>query len=390
MKSYSILIIAWNAFVGHVEEFIINLKRTNPLVKISLLTIEPEAETDSIPAGIVENASEIIYFRKPSREFGIKLIDGLMKRFSFFRSFIYLSNQHYDIVNIHFVLPSFSHVMPWIKKVTRHIVISPWGSDVLRIEGDKKIRQLQKVYNDAQFVTVGKESQIGKRLIDVFKVDPDKLVGMGWGGAFFDFIQENSMSVTIEDAKKRFGLSGRYVITCGYNTQKEQRHEAIINAIHGVRGQLPENLTLLFPFTYGRSQWSDTYTMAIKEKAKSLGFDVVSVEENLDMSDLLKLRMATDIFVHVQTTDAGSRCVMEYVACNKKIVHGSWIYYGYLEKYKPSCYFPVDRLENLGACIVRAYQTPIESLPDEVMNIILNRGWKHKMLLWNNFFESLV
>ncbi len=390
MKSYSILVIAWNAYLGHVEEFIVNLKKTNPRVKISLLTIEPEPGPDSLPAGIVENVSEISFFQKPSREYGNKLVDGLIKRFFFLRTFICLSKKHYDIVNIHFVLPSISHVMLWIRKASRHIVISPWGSDVLRVKDEKKIAQLQKVYREAQFVTVGKESQIGKRLIDAFKVNPDKLVAMGWGGAFFDFIQENSMNITIEEAKERFGLIGRYVITCGYNTQPEQRHEAIIDAIHRVRNQLPENLTLLFPFTYGGSEWSDTYTKNIKEKAKGLGFDVVSVEENLDMPDLLKLRMAADIFVHVQTTDAGSRCVMEYVACNKKVVHGSWIYYGYLEKYKPSCYFPVDRLENLGECVVKAYHTPIEPLPEDVIDIILKRGWKHKMELWNNFFESLV
>ena len=390
MKSYSILVIAWNAYLGHVEEFIVNLKKTNPDVKVGLLTSEPESGTDSMPTGIVENASEISFFQKPSREYGNKLVDGLLKRYFFLRTFINLSKKHYDIVNIHFVLPSFSHVMSWIKKASRHIVISPWGSDVLRVKDEKKISQLLNVYHEAQYVTVGKESQIGKRLIDVFKVNPDKLVGMGWGGAFFDFIQENSVNVSIEEAKARFGLTGKYVITCGYNTQPEQRHEAIIEAIHRVREQLPENLTILFPFTYGRTKWSDKYTEAIKEKAKDLGFDVVSVEENLDMSDLLMLRMSTDIFVHVQTTDSGSRCVMEYVACNKKVVHGSWIYYGYLEKFKPSCYFPVDRLENLGECIVKAYHTPIEPLPEEVIDIILKRGWKHKMELWNHFFESLV
>lgn len=390
MKSYSILIIAWNAYLGHVEEFILNLKKTNPSVKISLLTVEPEPDSGSIPAGLLESTSEIAFFQKPLRVYRNRLVNGLIKRFLFFKTFICLSKKRYDIINIHFALPSFSYAMPWIKKASRHIIISPWGSDVLRIEGGKKIHQLQKVYNDAQFVTVGKGSQIGRRLIDVFKVDPNKLVGMGWGGAFFDFIQDNSMNVSIEEAKERFGLTGKYVITCGYNTQPEQQHEAILNAIYCVRDQLPENLTLLFPFTYGWSEWSDIYTKKIKEKAADMGFDVVSIEKNLNMSDLLKLRMATDVFVHVQTTDAGSRCVMEYVACNKKVVHGSWIKYAYLENYRPSCYFPVDRLENLGGCIVKACNTQIDPLPEEVMNIILNRGWKHKMELWNNFFVSLV
>ena len=388
MKTYSLLILAWNAYVGHVQEFIINLKKINPNVKISLLTSEPDL--DSIPDGIRQNTSEILFFQRPSRKYKSKFVEGFMKRFFFMKTFICLSNKHFDIVNIHFASPSLSHALHWIKKMSNRIVISPWGSDVLRVERQKKIKQLTKVYAAAHFVTIGKKNVVGERLINVFNVNPDKIIGLGWGGEFFDYIQENISDITTEEAKARFGLTGRYVITCGYNTQREQRHEAIIDAVYAVRDQLPENLTLLFPFTYGRTAWSDGYTEAIKEKAKCLGFNVVSVEDNLNMPDLFKLRMATDIFVHVQTTDSGSRCVMEYVACNKKVVHGSWIKYAYLEDYKPSCYFPVDRLEDLGECIVKAYNTDVAPLPHEVKDIIMERGWKHKMTKWNNFFESLL
>ena len=364
------------------------MKKINPLVRISLLT--SESDLDAIPDSIKENTSEVLFFRDSLRHHIGGSVDKLIKRVLFLWMFICLSNRKYDIVNIHFARPSLSHALHWINKMSKHIVISPWGSDVLRVEGEKKIEQLRRVYAAAQYVTIGRKNSVGERLINVFNVSPDKLINLGWGGEFFDFIQENSGDVTTEEAKARFGMTGKYVITCGYNTQPEQRHEAIIDAIHSVRNLLPDNMVLLFPFTYGRSEWSDGYTGAIKEKARGLGFEVVSVEENLGMADLLKLRMATDIFVHIQATDSSSRCVMEYVACNKKVVHGAWVDYPYLEKYRPSCYFPVNRLESLGECIVKAYHTEIGPLHPEVRKIILERGWKHKMTMWNNFFESLV
>lgn len=388
MKRYSLLIIAWDAYIGHVSEFIRNLKRINPHVEISLLT--SEADLKDVPDDIKENASDIHCFQYYSGKCRIKLLTQLINRFYFLNAFIRLSKKNYDIVNIHFAKPRLYFALPWIRKMSDHIVISPWGSDVLRVEGERAINHLQKIYEAAQFVTIGKTTTVGSRLINEFHVDANRLIGIGWGGEFFDFIQEHIVDVTEEDAKERFALNGRYVITCGYNTQREQRHEAIIDAVYSVKSQLPENLTLLFPFTYGRTVWSDKYTDALKEKAKDLGFDVVSVEESLSLSDLLKLRMATDIFVHVQTTDSGSRCVMEYVACNKKVVHGSWIKYAYLENYRPSCYFPVDQLENLGDCIVKAYNTEIGPLPQVVEDIIMERGWNHRMTLWNSFFESLT
>jgi hypothetical protein len=133
----------------------------------------------------------------------------------------------------------------------------------------------------------------------------------------------------------------------------------------------------------------EQYLELLKNECAVDGLDAVIVKERLDLSDLMKLRMSADIFVHIQTTDAGSRSVMEYVACNKKVVHGTWNHYAYLEDYKPSCYFPLDSLKDLGPRILDAYHSELKELPAEVKHIIYERGWDHKMTLWNEFFESL-
>lgn len=389
MKHYRILIIAWYASISHVSEFIRNLKIINPKAEISLLT--SKSNLSEVPQDTIDDTAEIICSKYYSGKSKNKLITGFVNRLFFVRTFIRLSKKSYDIVNIHYPRPRLSFVLKWIKKLSNNIIISPWGSDVLRLDGEKNIKRLRKVYAIADYITVWREFQIGKQIIEKFKVDPDKMVKLTWGGEFFDFIRENSSGISTKDAKARFGISNRYVITCGYNSQRQQRHDAIVDSIYSIRNQLPENLTLLFPFTYGQTEWTVArYTEEIREKGKKLGLDVVIIEEHLDMPDLFKLRMATDIFVHVQTTDAGSRCVMEYVACNKKVVHGAWMKYSYLENYRPSCYFPVDCMEHLGECIVKAYNAKVAPLPQTVANIIMERGWNYKMKFWNDFFESLV
>ena len=388
MKKYSILIVGLKCYSGHIREFIVNLKKKNPQVDITLLTyyIRDEFKEDITNSvnqivtlkryhGKVKN----IYYRKMMNIIYIKW--GLMKL---------QRKSHFDIVDIHFAKDFIKYAMPILKKMTKNIVITPWGSDVMRVESKKSIEDLTKIYSQANYVTVGPTSKIGKCAISKFKVNPEKMVKIGWGGEFFDFIQENAQNVTTETAKERFGLKDRFVITCGYNTLAAQKHEDIVNAIYKVKDQLPKNLTLLFPFTYPKSPENELYSKSIEEKAKALGFDVVAVDEYLDIMDLLKLRMATDAFVHVQDTDAGSRCVMEYVLCNKRIVHGAWVNYAYLEDYKPSCYFPVDKMENLGSVIVKACNAKVEELPQEVRSIILERGWNNRMTKWNAFFESLV
>ena len=388
MKKYSILIIGIDCYFGHIKEFVINLKKKNPLVDISLVTSPVADEEYEVVRGMVNRiVLHKSYQGRIRPRYFVMLMNVMYYSFEFFGLFL---KQRFDIVDIHFPNRHIKFAMPFVKMMTKNIVITPWGSDVLRVEDEKTIKELRKVYAKAKYVTLNKDSQIGQCAMEKFKVNPEKMVKLGWGGEFFDYVQENSEGVTSEVAKARFGLSGKYVITCGYNTQREQRHEQIIDAIFGVRDQLPDNIVLLFPFTYGRTSWSDEYTEGLKEKCRELGLDFIAVEEHLDMSDLLKLRMSTDIFVHIQTTDAGSRCVMEYVACNKKVVHGSWIKYAYLEDYKPSCYFPVDRIENVGKCIVDAYHSTVSALPKEVKTVIMERGWKYKIALWNTFFESLV
>ena len=118
--------------------------------------------------------------------------------------------------------------------------------------------------------------------------------------------------------------------------------------------------------------------------------EAVFVSEHLSVEDLFKLRMSTDIFIHVQTTDAGARSVYEYILCDKKIVNGSWMGYKYLESFKPLFYYPVDNMEDLGKVIVNAYQSPKINIPQEVMDTVKKRSWDSKITQMNEFFMSIV
>lgn len=388
MKKYSLLIVGFRCYSGHIKEFVSNLKKKNPLVEITVaVTYDPSVRVEELEKELALYAKKVILYKKAVPTTFRKILKGL---YYFYHFFVLYLKGGFDVVNIHYANSSIIPFMPLIQRMTRNVVISPWGSDVLRVDGEKGIKELQKIYECSRYVTTGKDGPTGSCLISKFKVSPEKMVGLSWGGEFFDYIQENTGKVTLEQAKERFGVNGKYVITCGYNTQKEQRHVDIIDAIHKVKEQLPDNLVLLFPFTYGTTKSTNNYIELLKEKCEEKGLNCLFVTEHLDMADLFKLRMATNIFVHVQTTDAGSRCVAEYVLCNKKVIHGSWIKYPYLEDNKPSCYFPVKNMDQLGECILTAYQTPIGELSELVRNILLERGWNKKMTFWNDFFESLL
>ena len=384
-SSYRLLIVAYGASLLQILTFVKNLKKENSSVVIDLLT---DLKMDSITAQIKDYVTIVYRIRKISGRFSHSRAALLFNKLLFLTSFFILSFKKYDVVNIHFARPALLKAMPWIRRMTKSIVITPWGSDVLRVEDESAVRRMRIIYSYASVVTIRPNSQTGTEIVEKFKFDPRKMRPLRWGLEYVDFIEEEKPTKTEEESKSRFGLSNRYVISCGYSTAPSHRHEAIIDAVYSVRNELPENLTLLFPFTYGWGSYQ--YVQGIKNKCSSLGLNAVYVEEYLDMNDLYMLRMATDMFIHVQTTDAGASCVMQYILCHKKIVHGSWMKYDYLEQYKPLFYFPVDKMEDLAEVILKAYYSERISIPAGVINEIMNRGWNKEMKQWDSLFRNLA
>lgn len=385
-KKYSLLVVALYCYAGHVKEMVKHLKEKNPLVDITILTEEPDDYEE-----IVDKLTEICFYNVSSVDWiklrGLRVFATKYKQIRFFSKFS--KNRKYDIINIHFANRYMSFVYKYLRAMSDNLVMIPWGSDILR-RPKKNLEQLSYLYQKADYIAATPSSPIGRKILEEFKVNPEKVVGSFWGSAGIDYAIEKGKLISQKDSKERFGLSDRYVITCGYNRQEAQRHKAIIEAIDQKREQLPENLTLLFPMTYGNMTYQGKYVEEVKDECKKRNLQAVFVTEFLSLEDLYKLRNATDMFIHVQTTDAFSGSVQEYILCNKKIVHGSWNKYEQLEDFKPLFYFPVDKLENLGEIIVKAYNSDGIAIPQGVIDYVKSSSWHVKVTKMNDFFISIV
>ncbi len=370
----------------HIQRFCDNLKLINPLVDITILTDVPEEQQKMLQNKTIKiEQYQVRPVKCKNKRLRYFLIGWRQRKF--FSKFC--KGRDYDIVNVHFPYQYMSDVIGSLRKMSRYIVVSPWGSDVLR--RDKlQLKRLSKLYKDADYVTSFTDSIVGKKILQEFKIDPKKMIGNAFGSDLVDFINHHKDTITVEESKKRFGLEGRYVITCGYNMYESQRHLSIVSAIDNVKSSLPDNLTLLFPMTYGNKDALSGYVESVKEECKKRNLSAVFVTDYLEMEDLFKLRMATDMFVHVQTTDASSGSVKEYILCDKKIVHGSWIKYEELEVYKPLFYFPVDRLENLDESILKAYKSDKIEMSQGVIGFVKSAGYESRMAKLNEFIMSTI
>ncbi len=383
-KKYSLLIVGLYCYF-HIVNIIKHLKEKNPLVEITLLTDEPEQMREKLN----DESINIVHYNVPPVNYKQRCLRSWVirrKQCKYFAKFS--KGKKFDIINVHFPNKYMSYVYKYLRRMSKNIVISPWGSDILR--RDKKyLKQLASLYENADYITVTPNHQLGNIVKYEFNVDTKKMIGGIFGSDVIEFAIKKGDFISQEEAKHRYGLNGRYVITCGYNQRRQQRHKEIIDSINKVRHQLPENLTLLFPMNYGKTA-NEIDVDECKNLCKENELDALFITDFLTVEDLYKLRKATDMFVHVQTTDAGSASVYEYILCDKKIVHGSWIKYVALEAFKPLFYFPVDKLEDLGEVIVKAYKSDKIAIPQGVIEIVKNRSWENKITKLNDFFMSIV
>jgi hypothetical protein len=384
-QNYSIIIIGINCHYGHLCRFVKFLRQTNPEVVITFFgdydkTVQSPDIQENVDRIIYRHVFSLKYFRFLKYFFNIVI---LRKQFK-----ILSKTERFDIINIHYPRPQMMFVRNYLRRMGKRIILTPWGSDVLRAT-KHDLFELKYIYRRADLVTVGAGSDIGRIAQNRFGIDKNRFEPLAWGSETIDFINDHLEHITKEEAKKRLNLSDSYVITCGYNAYKAQRHLAIIDAIVKVKSHLPENVVFLFPTTYATKVEKEEYVSLLKEKCKGLGLNAVFFENYLSVEDIFLLRRASDMFIHVQTTDAGNSTIMEYLICGNKVIHGSWMHYKWLD-YPPKFYFPVDDLEDLPKVIVEAYQAEMPSIPEEVVTRIKNRGWKQKMIAWNETFISCV
>ena len=387
-KKYSLLVVALYCYTGHVKGVVEHLRKINPLVDITLLSnIKPEVLRKDIPDASINIAW---YDVKDVNFISSKWLRERVIRYKQNRFFAKFSNKRkYDIVNIHFPKRHLAYAYKYLRAMSKRLVITPWGSDVLR-QNQKALDELRSLYQHADHIITTINTPLGRKIQAEFDIGEDKFVGNFFGSDIIDYANSCGDTITQEEAKERFGLTGRYVITCGYNRKVPQRHKVIIKAIDQVRSQLPENLTLLFPMTYANPRTDYDYVQEIKIMCQEKHLPAVFVTDYLNIDEVYKLRKSTDMFVHIQTTDASSGSVMEYILCKKKIVHGSWIKYEELESFKPLFYYPVDKLEELGEIIVKAYNSEMIKIPMGVIDYIKSFGWDNRSLKMNDFFMSIV
>lgn len=293
-------------------------------------------------------------------------------------------NQRFDLINVHFVTDYWILRDKKYKLLSDKLLLTPWGSDVLRINSKQKER-LQHVYDEADYVAAIPE-ELGNTVRFKFNVPYSKFVKLKMGSSMIDYIIAHA-NYTKDEAKHALGLSDKFIITCGYNGHEAQNHINIINSIVSVRERLPKNLFLLFPMTYGGSkQYRDKVMKLLNDNY--LQYKIY--DSFLEEDDLFDLRKASDIFIHAQPTDGNSGSLQEYLLCGCKVINGKWTRYPKLETNGvPYCIF--NSFDELGEKIEEVYSCKNGIIvSEETINQIRAKAWSVVAQEWVDVYNSIA
>lgn len=379
-KEYNVLILANFASV-YVVQFVKNLKKVNPAVHIFFWGYTQDM--DALGKDYLSCYDEYYLFdiNHKAGSSVLEKVRAVIQLKYHFKKFV--SGRHFDYISIQYVRPELFFVLHDLKKHSSKLILTPWGSDVYRI--NKYFKKLaQKIYDAADYVT-GPDDRFTRDFTKIFNIPQQKIVHVDLGVEAIEYIIDHKNLTDANEAKHQLGVEGKYVITCGYKAMSEHRHIEMIEAISQVRDRLPDNLVLFFPLTFPKDS---AYVDLVKSKVDECGLSAVYFDHFMELPELYLLRQATDLFVHIQPTDASSGTLYEYILCEKKILNGAWLKYPEIEINGTKPYYLVDNLDNLGQSIVNAYKSEPIKINKQVLTDLEKKQWKVVSKDWDYFFSS--
>lgn len=290
----------------------------------------------------------------------------------------------YQLINLHFITIDAFFLLPFLKKKSYKIMATPWGSDVLRVKNKTVIKMMTYFYSQIDYISLSK-IRFRDDTVKKFKIPEEKIVDLGFGATMIDYIGENITDV--DSAKLSIGFEGQFIISCGYNRSKLQNHKLIIEALGKVKDELPENLLIVFPFTYNgplEPYKSDLIRLLHQNGLNNYHFYVRFLENEV----LKNLIYATDLFIHIQETDANSASLQEYLLAQKTVINGEWLIYNNLEVFGFP-YYAAGK-NNLSKTLLDVIGNNYQTLVNQNhIKEIKSFGWKNRVKAWHQFYATL-
>jgi hypothetical protein len=152
-----------------------------------------------------------------------------------------------------------------------------------------------------------------------------------FGTSGFEYIDKHRATPKAEH-KAAFGIDPERISVCiGYNAIPEQQHERVIEKLAELPQEEKGKIFLVLPMAYG---WGGAkYVERVRQKLSNSQIDFCILTEFFDLEKIATLRLATDIFINAQTTDAFCASIRECLYADTVVLNALWLHYREIDEW---------------------------------------------------------
>ncbi len=297
---------------------------------------------------------------------------------------------HFDVIHSLWMEQFWGEAAGVLRKKCDAWFCSVGGSDLYRQSANIFFRFLQKrIVKRADWISSeGEETrEYFEKVYDIKKRDvPHTIIRFG-----VDILDsfEKLCNADVGKIKDKFGIPrNKLVIMCGTNGKKEHQHMKMLDAIEKLPKETLEKCCLLIPMTYGGTE---EYIESVRKRAVSVKNDSVVLKRFLSTDEMAEIAVATDIMVHVQTTDQLSSAMLSHMYCGNIVIAGSWLPYDILRR-KGIEFVSIDNICELTKQLknimsnVEQWKVKCKKNAEVVYEL---SSWKHSAKEWYYVYDQL-
>lgn len=281
----------------------------------------------------------------------------------------------YDFVHYHYV-DFFSYVINLLvsdKGKVRQIA-SIWGSDMYRAKGINWFG-LRKLVKRAYRISIANPESL-EHFKKLFPDQGNAVRALRFGLKPLEYL--TSLKLSKDEAKRELGWNTTTLsVVIGYNLQLIQQHLLILDQLS--KSELKffaDKIHLVFPITYAGTQ---SYKVQILNRLKDLPFEYTVYEKYLMDEEVARIRLASDIFIQLQTHDQLSGSMQEHLFTSSVVITGSWLPYRML-KDEGVWFLEISRIDELAPLLAQV----IQNYDDFSARTANCRELIGKLSLWEN------
>lgn len=316
----------------------------------------------------------------------------------FFNGYItqqeFLSNKNYNIYHFHFLRFTYIKQLFFLPP-TKKVIVSIWGSDLLRINNVVEFYFQQKALERADIITLQNEemrelllAKFGRHLKPKIK---EALFLMN--ETMLKIVDELRFSKEeINDYKKETlqCLHNEKMVMVGHNANPYNNHLEIIHQLASLPESNKKELKFVFLMTYGNKK-KVNYAKQIAIACEVAGLNFHLITDFLTPKNLALLKLSTDVFIHLPESDAMSGTLLEAAYAGNKVITGSWLPY---KKFKQCgiVYQEINSFEKLPQELMKVLENPINPMIIEQNRKSIQETFFKEIVIqnWLDIYNSLL